>query len=106
MPSPIEDCALIGDCETAALVGRDGSLDWLCLPRFDSDACFAALLGNAENGLWQLAPIGKAKVRRRYRPKTLILETEFETDTGTVTLVFYPTPIRGLPGPSSRSKKS
>ena len=97
MPSAIEDYALIGDCETAALVGRDGSLDWLCLPRFDSDACFAALLGNAENGLWQLAPVAKAKVRRRYRPRTLILETEFETDTGTVTLIDFMPLRRGNP---------
>src|SRR5438309_1753526 len=89
MPSVIEDYALIGDCETAALVARDGSIDWLCFPRFDSDACFAALLGSAENGRWQLAPVAKAKVRRRYRPKTLILETEFETDTGTVTLIDF-----------------
>ena len=89
MPSAIEDYALIGDCETAALVARDGSLDWLCLPRFDSDACFAALLGNPENGRWQLAPVGHAKVRRRYRPRTLILETEFETETGKVTLIDF-----------------
>lgn len=94
MPAAIEDYALIGDCETAALVARDGSLDWLCLPRFDSDACFAALLGGPENGRWQLAPVGPAKVRRRYRPKTLILETEFETETGTVTLVDF-MPLRG-----------
>ena len=87
MPCAIEDYALIGDCETAALVARDGSMDWLCLPRFDSDACFAALLGNSENGRWQLAPVGPAKVRRRYRPGTLILETEFETDGGTATLI-------------------
>ena len=89
MPSAIEDYALIGDCETAALVARDGSLDWLCLPRFDSGACFAALLGNSENGRWQVAPIEKAKIRRRYRPKTLILETEFETETGSVTLIDF-----------------
>ena len=89
MPSAIEDYALIGDCETAALVARDGSLDWLCLPRFDSDACFAALLGNPENGRWQLAPVGRARVRRRYRPKSLILETEFETETGTATLIDF-----------------
>ena len=89
MPSAIEDYALIGDCETAALVARDGSLDWLCLPRFDSGACFAALLGNSENGRWQISPIGNAKVRRRYRPRTLILETEFETETGTVTLIDF-----------------
>ena len=56
MPSPIADYAMIGDCETAALVSRDGSIDWLCWPRFDSDACFAALLGTPENGRWQIAP--------------------------------------------------
>jgi GH15 family glucan-1,4-alpha-glucosidase len=89
LPSPIEDYALIGDCETAALVGRDGSIDWLCLPRFDSDACFAALLGTPENGYWRIAPVDKARVRRRYRPKTLILETEFETETGTATLIDF-----------------
>ncbi len=89
MPSAIEDYALIGDCETAALVARDGSLDWLCLPRFDSGACFAALLGNSENGRWQIAPVGGAKVRRRYRRRTLILETEFETETGTITLIDF-----------------
>ena len=97
MPCAIEDYALIGDCQTAALVGRDGSLDWLCLPRFDSDACFAALLGNAENGRWQLAPVAKAKVRRRYRPRTLILETEFETDTGTATLIDFMPLRKGNP---------
>lgn len=93
MPAAIEDYALIGDCQTAALVARDGSLDWLCFPRFDSDACFAALLGNAQNGRWQLAPVGPAKVSRRYRPGTLILETEFVTDTGSATLVDF-MPVR------------
>jgi GH15 family glucan-1,4-alpha-glucosidase len=97
MPCAIEDYALIGDCETAALVARDGSLDWLCLPRFDSDACFAALLGNPENGRWQLAPVAKAKVRRRYRPGTLILETEFETDAGTATLIDFMPLRKGNP---------
>jgi GH15 family glucan-1,4-alpha-glucosidase len=97
VPSAIEDYALIGDCETAALVARNGSLDWLCLPRFDSDACFAALLGSPENGRWQLTPVGEAEVRRRYRPKTLILETEFETDTGTVTLIDFMPPRKGHP---------
>ncbi|MBI2825689.1 MAG: glycoside hydrolase family 15 protein [Planctomycetia bacterium] len=81
----IEDYALIGDCHTAALVGRDGSIDWLCLPRFDSGACFAALLGTAEFGRWKIAPQGEVRrVRRRYRPGTLVLETEFETADGTV----------------------
>ena len=85
----IEDYALIGDCETAALVSRSGSIDWLCLPRFDSEACFAALLGSPENGRWQIAPAGKARVTRRYRPGTLILETQFHTRTGSVTLIDF-----------------
>ena len=77
----IEDYGLIGDCETAALVGRDGSIDWLCWPRFDSGACFAALLGMPEHGRWQIAPADPgAKVTRRYRDDTLVLETEFTTD--------------------------
>src|SRR5512132_154688 len=85
MPSRIEDYALIGDRQAAGLVGRDGSIDWLCLPRFDSGACFAALLGAEDNGRWQIAPAGRVKaVRRRYRPGTLILETEFDTAEGTV----------------------
>src|SRR6201982_692945 len=79
----IEDYALIGDCRTAALVGRDGSIDWLCWPRFDSAACFAALLGNAEHGRSLLAPKERPlAVSRRYRPGTLILETEFQTESG------------------------
>jgi GH15 family glucan-1,4-alpha-glucosidase len=87
MPSRIEDYALIGDCYTAALVGRDGSIDWLCLPRFDSGACFAALLGTPDHGRWLLAPDGEVRaVRRRYRDGTLVLETEYETDTGVVTV--------------------
>src|SRR5262249_37950912 len=87
MPSRIEDYALIGDCPTAAHEGREGSIDWLCLPRFDSDACFAALLGAPEHGRWLLAPAGEVRaVRRRYRGDTLVLETEYETDGGTVTL--------------------
>lgn len=85
----IEDYALIGDCETAALVSRKGSVDWLCLPRFDSDACFAAMLGSPENGHWQIAPIGKARVTRRYRHGTLILETQFRTATGKATLIDF-----------------
>src|SRR5579875_3574771 len=88
MPLRIEDYALIGDCETAGLVGKDGSLDWLCLPRFDSGACFAALLGTPEHGRWQIAPAGEIKkVSRRYRDGTLILETTFETAEGTATLI-------------------
>ena len=91
-PALIEDYAVIGDGETAALVARNGSIDWLCWPRFDSDACFAALLGNAENGRWLLAPIAEAKVTRRYRPDTLILETRFETDTGAVLVIDFMPP--------------
>ena len=93
MPSAIEDYALLGDCETAALVNREGSIDWLCLPRFDSDACFASLLGSPENGHWQVAPEGKFRTTRRYRPDTLILETEFRTSAGKVTLIDF-MPIR------------
>jgi GH15 family glucan-1,4-alpha-glucosidase len=71
---------MIGDCETAALVGRDGSIDWLCWPHFDSAACFAGLLGTSDNGRWLLCPeAGPLEVQRRYRPGTLILETEFRT---------------------------
>jgi GH15 family glucan-1,4-alpha-glucosidase len=85
----IEDYALIGDCRTAALVGLDGSIDWLCLPRFDSGACFASLLGTPEHGRWLIAPAaeaGQVQVRRRYRPGTLVLETEFATERGRVLL--------------------
>jgi len=89
----IEDCALIGDCQTAALVGRDGSIDWLCWPRFDSGACFAALIGNQERGRWLIAPSGNARVRRFYRRDTLVLETEFETQEGVVSLVDF-MPVR------------
>ena len=84
----IEDYAVIGDTQTAALVGRDGSIDWLCLPRFDSAACFAALLGTPENGRWLIAPADPVRaVRRRYLDDTAVLVTEFETDTGVVELV-------------------
>jgi GH15 family glucan-1,4-alpha-glucosidase len=84
----IEDYALIGDTQTAALVGRDGSIDWLCLPRFDSGACFAALLGDPSHGRWLLAPRGGIRrVSRRYRDDTLVLETEFTTDQGVVRVV-------------------
>jgi GH15 family glucan-1,4-alpha-glucosidase len=84
----IEDYALIGDCQTAALVGKNGSIDWLCFPKFDSPACFAALLGTRDNGRWLLAPSHEIKgVRRRYRSGTLILETDFETEDGQVRLI-------------------
>src|SRR5262245_50216495 len=88
VPARIEDYALIGDCHTAALVSRDGSIDWLCFPRFDSGACFAALLGDEENGHWRIAPVDEpTRVTRRYRDGTLILETTFETASGAVTLI-------------------
>jgi GH15 family glucan-1,4-alpha-glucosidase len=96
MPSRIEDYALIGDCEAAALVARNGSLDWLCWPRFDSDACFAALLGSGEHGHWRIAPREEtARSTRRYRPNTLILETRFECTEGAVTIVDF-MPIAGV----------
>jgi GH15 family glucan-1,4-alpha-glucosidase len=89
----IEEYALIGDCESAALVSRSGSIDWLCWPRFDSDACFAALLGDPSNGRWLVAPRdADARVSRRYRPDTLILETRFETDTGAVVVLDFMPP--------------
>lgn len=81
----IEDYALIGDEQTAALVGMDGSVDWLCLPRFDSAACFARMLGDEDNGHWRIAPKGADRcTRRAYRPDTLVLDTEWETDEGTI----------------------
>ena len=96
MPSRIEDYALIGDCETAALVARDGSIDWLCWPRFDSDACFAALLGTLEHGRWRLAPFGQCRgITRRYLGDTLILETRFETDQGSAKLIDFMPPRSG-----------
>ncbi|QQN61471.1 glycoside hydrolase family 15 protein [Bradyrhizobium diazoefficiens] len=88
----IEDYALIGDCETGALVGRDGSIDWLCLPRFDSDSCFGRLLGNEENGYWKLCPLDRSVSERRYRPGTLILETVFATDRGRVRVTDFMPP--------------
>ncbi|HET7532116.1 MAG TPA: glycoside hydrolase family 15 protein [Nocardioidaceae bacterium] len=87
MALPIEDYAVIGDARTAALVGRDGSVDWLCLPRFDSPACFAALLGDADNGRWLIGPEGEHTSSRRYVEDTPVLETTFKTDTGAVRLV-------------------
>jgi GH15 family glucan-1,4-alpha-glucosidase len=84
----IEDYAVIGDTQTAALVGRDGSVDWLCLPRFDSPACFAALLGDKRNGRWKIAPKGGVKrVERRYREDTLVLETDLHTEDGAIRIV-------------------
>jgi len=99
MPAPIEDYALIGDGHTAALVSRAGSIDWLCWPRFDSGACFAALLGSEDNGRWLIAPVAgvgvEIKTRRRYRGETLILETDFETPEGAVTLIDFMPPGNG-----------
>jgi GH15 family glucan-1,4-alpha-glucosidase len=85
----IEDYALIGDCRSAALVSREGSIDWFCCPRFDSEACFAALLGTRQHGRWLIAPHAPARVTRRYRPNTLVLETHFETDEGAATLIDF-----------------
>jgi GH15 family glucan-1,4-alpha-glucosidase len=87
--SRIEDYALVGDCETAALISRRGSIDWLCWPRFDSGACCAALLGGPKNGHWLMTSVGAATVKRRYRPDTLILETEFTTQQGTAALIDF-----------------
>lgn len=93
MPARIEDYAMIGDLGTAALISRDGSIDWLCWPRFDSDACFCALLGGPEQGRWQIAPRGDSiRITRRYRPNTLILETRFETATGAATVIDFMPP--------------
>ena len=93
MSQRIEDYGLIGDCETAALVGRDGSIDWLCWPAFDSDACFAALLGTRKHGRWLIAPAEEVtKSSRRYWDNTLILETRFETANGTVALIDFMPP--------------
>lgn len=93
MACRLEDYALIGDCSTAALVGRNGSIDWLCWPRFDSDACFAALLGNKQNGRWLICPENSSRhSTRRYRPKTLILETRFETEEGAVLVIDFMPP--------------
>jgi GH15 family glucan-1,4-alpha-glucosidase len=93
MGAAIEDYGIIGDCETVALVARNGSIDWFCVPRFDSDACFAALLGTRENGRWLLAPTSAVrKTTRRYRDHTLILETRFDTADGSVTVIDFMRP--------------
>ena len=94
----LEDYALIGDTQTAALVGRNGSIDWLCVPRFDSPACFAALLSDPSHGRWRLAPSGEVRhVSRRYRGQSLVLETEFTTDGGCVRVVDCMPPRRREP---------
>ena len=90
MSLKIEDYALIGDCQTAALVGNDGSIDWLCWPRFDSPSCFTRLLGDEENGRWLLAPSDPAaKVRRNYRDHTLVLESHWETADGAAVVIDF-----------------
>jgi GH15 family glucan-1,4-alpha-glucosidase len=95
MPAKIEDYALIGDCETAALVDKRGSIDWLCWPDFSSEACFAALLGSPDNGHWRIAPAEAGwRSTRRDREHTLILETVFESNDGTVRLIDF-MPVRG-----------
>jgi GH15 family glucan-1,4-alpha-glucosidase len=94
----IEDYALLGDLQTAALVGRDGSIDWACFPRFDSGACFAALLGTPEHGRWLVAPRTDAwETGRRYRPRSLVLETDWETDTGAVRVIDFMPPRGDAP---------
>src|SRR5271156_2389846 len=118
MPLRIEDYAVIGNCETAAVVGRDGSIDWLCLPRFDSAACFASLVGDESNGFWRIAPRESPvpgtdapllATKRQYRGDTLVLETEFTVASGTVRIVDcmpvragYPEIVRVVEGVSGR----
>jgi GH15 family glucan-1,4-alpha-glucosidase len=98
MALPIEDYAILADTQTSALVGRNGSIDWLCVPRFDSGAIFAALLGTEDNGHWTIAPAGAVtSVRRRYRDETLVLETEFETEDGVVRLIDFMPPRGDAP---------
>ena len=95
MPAPIEDYALLGNCRSAALVSRDGSIDWLCLPRFDAPAVFAALLGNEENGRWRLAPSDPVEhTQRAYLDDTLVLETTWVTASGRARVLdFMPVPV-------------
>jgi GH15 family glucan-1,4-alpha-glucosidase len=95
---PIENYALIGDCRSAALVGRDGAVDWLCWPRFDSPACFAALLGSADNGRWRIGPAEPGyRTTRRYRPDTMILETSFDAAGGSAALIDFMVPSASAP---------
>ena len=99
MATPIEDYALIGDTQTAALVSKGGSIDWMCLPRFDGGACFAALLGDESNGCWQIAPVGGLRrVTRRYRDETLHLPEREERPAGD-----RPVPAKVLPPPPSQA---
>src|SRR5712692_6434328 len=97
MSSRIEDYAIVGNTCTAALVGRNGSIDWLCMPRFDSPACFCAILGDENNGFWRVAPESPVtKITRQYRGDTLILETEYQTSDGAVAVIDF-MPIRERP---------
>src|SRR5579875_129534 len=98
MSAVIEDYGIIGDCETVALVGRNGSIDWLCWPRFDSDACFAALLGREERGYWQVRPRGGGvRTSQRYAQDTLLLETDFATSGGAMRVLDF-MPLRDRHG--------
>src|ERR1700712_3735398 len=98
-PLAIEDYAIIGDCSTCAVVGRNGSIDWLCWPRFDSPACFSALLGDSRNGRWLIAPIAAdACVTRSYRGDSLILETVFETAEGSIAVIDFMPPFEAAAG--------
>src|SRR5436305_6597754 len=98
MAERIEDYALLGDLQTAALVGRHGSVDWLPFPRFDSSSCFGALLGGSEHGRWLVAPTGGGRaVDRRYRPDTLVLESEWQTPTGRVRVIDFMPPRETKP---------
>lgn len=98
MNTPIEDYALISDLETAAMVGSDGSIDWLCLPRFDSPACLAALLGTEDNGFWRVSPVARGPcTRRAYRPDTLVLESRWDTATGSVQVTDFMPPRAQFP---------
>ncbi|MEJ7756736.1 MAG: trehalase-like domain-containing protein [Nocardioidaceae bacterium] len=105
MATRIEDYGVIGDLHTAALIGKDGSVDWLCLPRFDSPACFAALLDTPEAGRWQIAPVGAVEcTRRQYRDDSLVLETEWDTPDGTVRVIDFMPPRDESPTSSGSSK--
>jgi GH15 family glucan-1,4-alpha-glucosidase len=104
-PLAIEDYAIIGDCSTCALVGRNGSIDWLCWPRFDSPACFSALVGDSRNGRWLIAPSGSGThIARSYRGDSLILETVFETDEGSFAVIDFMPPLDARSGAAGHSQ--
>ena len=107
MASQIEDYGLIGDLQTAALLGRDGSIDWCCFPRFDSGACFSALLGGPDDGRWLLAPAEEFRVvSRRYRHDTLVLESVLETASGSVRTIDFMPPRGTRPTSCGSSRAS